>query len=307
MNPSIEMSDKLVVFAHGKESGPWGIKITALARLAKQRGFDVMSPDYSHSPDPRLRVEQLLSLAPRARSTLVLVGSSMGAYVSAFAAPALAPQALLLMAPAFYFPGYDEEPPSPPPIKAVVHGWRDEIVPVERAIRYAQRNGAALHLLDADHGLNDRLPELARVFDALLTEASLLGAYRTARYVVQTNAGDIELRAERLDRAADAALAERCAVREHWAFVTACNPNGETLPTAENDALMEQLRARLRADGIRGEPGYGADDDGQWPREASVLLPDPPAGYAERLAGHFRQNAILRGTLGTPPEVQWLR
>lgn len=163
-------SDRLVVFAHGKESGPWGTKITHLAGIARDAGFDVISPDYSHSHDPKKRVEQLLRLAPRAR-TLVLAGSSMGGYVSAMACAGLKPAALFLMAPALYFPGWDEEPEGIPSRCSVVHGWGDDIVPVDRAIRFAQRNRTALHVLDSGHTLNDRLPELARVFGQLLKDA----------------------------------------------------------------------------------------------------------------------------------------
>src|SRR5690348_225810 len=103
------LPQKLVVFAHGKESGPWGTKITRLAEVARALKFDVLSPDYSRTHDPKERVAMLLELAPRA-GTLVLAGSSMGGYVSAMACAALKPRALFLMAPALYFPGWDEEP-----------------------------------------------------------------------------------------------------------------------------------------------------------------------------------------------------
>ena len=154
------MSKRLVCFAHGKESGPWGTKITCLADVARSRGFEVMSPDYSHSFDPHERVRMLHELAPRADS-LVLVGSSMGAYVSAMACKQLRPDALFLMAPALYFDGWAEEPEQIPKLCSVVHGLSDEIVPVERATRFAQVNQAELHLLDSDHGLNDQLETLS--------------------------------------------------------------------------------------------------------------------------------------------------
>jgi alpha/beta superfamily hydrolase len=163
--------DKLVCFAHGKESGPWGTKITYLAELAKTRGFQVMSPDYSHTMDPRQRVAELHTLAPSAR-TLVLAGSSMGAYVSALACTALKPTALFLMAPALYFPGFDEEPEDIPALCSVVHGWDDEVVPRERALRFAERQRAELHLLASEHSLNDRLPELGVLFADLLDRAA---------------------------------------------------------------------------------------------------------------------------------------
>ncbi|EIT70277.1 MULTISPECIES: YqiA/YcfP family alpha/beta fold hydrolase [Hydrocarboniphaga] len=164
--------DKLVCFAHGKESGPWGIKIKHLAAIAREQGFDVMSPDYSQSVDPDVRVSQLIGLAPKARC-LVLVGSSMGGYVSAMACETLRPTALMLLAPALYFPGWDREPAGIPDLCAVVHGWGDEIVPYERGLRFARRHKAALHLLDSDHSLNDKLPELGRIFASVLEQAAV--------------------------------------------------------------------------------------------------------------------------------------
>lgn len=174
MNVSItngKPPEHLVVFAHGKESGPWGTKITRLAEVAKVRGYAVLSPDYSFTTDPQARVAHLLQLAPHARKSLVLVGSSMGGYVSAMACAALNPTALFLMAPALYFPGWDEEPEGIPALTSVVHGWRDDIVPSERGQRFAARHRAALHLIDSDHMLNDQLPMLCLLFDALLQRA----------------------------------------------------------------------------------------------------------------------------------------
>ena len=162
----------LVVFAHGKESGPWGTKITQLAEVAKRRGYAVLSPDYSFTIDPQARVDHLLQLAPRAEQSLVLVGSSMGGYVSAMACAALNPTALFLMAPALYFPGWEEEPEDIPALTSVVHGWQDDIVPPERGQRFAARHRAALHLIDSGHTLNDQLPLLCLLFDDLLRRAT---------------------------------------------------------------------------------------------------------------------------------------
>lgn len=159
--------ERLVCFAHGKESGPWGTKITRLAEVARARGFEVMSPDYSGTHDPHERVRMLLDLAPRARH-LVLVGSSMGGYVAAQACAALRPAALFLMAPALYFPNWEEEPDGIPEACCVVHGWNDDVVPVDRAQRFAERHRAELHLLHSAHTLNDQLPILGYLLDRLL-------------------------------------------------------------------------------------------------------------------------------------------
>lgn len=157
-----------VCFNHGKESGPWGTKIVRLATVARQHGYDVVSPDYSHSTDPAARLRQLLDLPRPAWGPQVLVGSSMGGYVAAQACAALKPDALFLMAPALYFPGWDEEPEGVPRDTVVVHGWGDDVVPAERSLRFAGRHRAALHLLDAGHGLSEVLEDIAALFEAQL-------------------------------------------------------------------------------------------------------------------------------------------
>jgi hypothetical protein len=49
----------LVHFVHGKESGPWGSKISRLADVARGNGCDVASLDYSGLPDPQARADHL--------------------------------------------------------------------------------------------------------------------------------------------------------------------------------------------------------------------------------------------------------
>lgn len=162
----------LVCFAHGKESGPWGAKITYLAEIARTNGFAVSSPDYRFTHNPDERVMHLLQYAPKARQNLVLVGSSMGGYVAAMACRQLQPQALLLFAPALYFPGFAGEPEACPKETVVVHGWRDTIVPAEKALRFSRPRQAQLHLLDSEHTLNDQLPLLGQLLDQLLKRIS---------------------------------------------------------------------------------------------------------------------------------------
>lgn len=160
-----------VYFAHGKESGPWGRKIAALAAVAERHGLRVESPDYSFTMDPDLRVQHLLDLRP-AGEPLVLVGSSMGGYVSAVASRSLAPAGLFLMAPAVYMAGYDADPSPRARLIEVVHGYRDDIVPVGNAIRLASEHRARLHLLDAEHTLVEVLPYLEHLFKLFLDDVA---------------------------------------------------------------------------------------------------------------------------------------
>lgn len=159
-----------VVFAHGQESTPWGSKIQQLARIAEALGFAVDSPDYQGMDEAQTRVDHLLSLAPTG-APLVLVGSSMGGYVSAMGCERLAPAALLLMAPALYLPGYPGEPTGCPADTVVVHGWDDDIVPLESSMRFARERRAALHLVADGHQLAESIDFIGQVFARQLQRA----------------------------------------------------------------------------------------------------------------------------------------
>lgn len=158
----------LVVFAHGMESAPWGTKITALAAVAREKGFLPESPDFRHTQDFDQRVRHLTTLNPQCSGKLVLAGSSMGGYVAAHTCAALRPAGLFLMAPALYFDGYAGEPEDCPARTVVVHGWQDDIVPVDRALRFSRPRSADLHLLASGHTLNDRITVLERIFAEFL-------------------------------------------------------------------------------------------------------------------------------------------
>lgn len=156
-----------VVFAHGKESGPWGSKIARLADVARDCGYVVASPDYSDLSDPCSRVERLLSLRPSGQP-LVLYGSSMGGYVAAMAASTLQPAGLFLLAPALYLPGYPGQPSACPDHTVVIHGWRDDIVPCEQSLRFARARHASLHLVDDGHRLVASLDFISLCFERQL-------------------------------------------------------------------------------------------------------------------------------------------
>jgi pimeloyl-ACP methyl ester carboxylesterase len=158
-----------VVFSHGKESGPWGRKITAMAALARDLGFGVESVDYRGMDDPTARVEKLVTVAGTIRQPLVLVGSSMGGYVSAAACARLTPRGVFLLAPAFYMPGFEAYTPQDVPcLTAIVHGWHDVIVPVDNSIRWAREHHAALHVLNSDHRLEDRIEAICSLLKSFL-------------------------------------------------------------------------------------------------------------------------------------------
>lgn len=158
-----------VVFSHGQDGEPWGTKIVALAQVARDLGWRVESIDYRGIADPQARVEKLReeckSLPPRP----VLVGSSLGGHVAAAVAAEVDARALFLMAPAFYMPGFEQYTPKAPgcPI-TIVHGWRDDIVPVANSWRWAQTCRARLLAIDSDHRMSGDLPVLVHAFEYFL-------------------------------------------------------------------------------------------------------------------------------------------
>ena len=163
-----------VIFSHGKESGPWGAKITAMAAVVRDLGLVAESVDYRGLDDPAARVTMLESTAAGLPAGQVLVGSSMGGHVAAAAAARVKPAGLFLLAPAFYMPGFEAHTPHAVACPSVVvHGWRDAIVSVEQGIRWAREHRAALYVLDSDHRLEDQIEAICSLLrDFLLRVGS---------------------------------------------------------------------------------------------------------------------------------------
>ena len=148
------MTAPAVYFSHGQESGPWGTKIKLMAANVQKLGCRVESVDYQGIADPTDRVNKLVAECAGVEEPIVLVGSSMGGHVATAAAATVGAVGLFVLAPAYYMPGYESlTPPAPDIPIAIVHGWNDDVVPVENSIRFAQECNASLHILDADHRL----------------------------------------------------------------------------------------------------------------------------------------------------------
>lgn len=150
----------LVHFIHGKESGPWGRKITYLAEIVREMGYAVDSLDYSGIADPVQRVQKLAA-AHALRPATCLVGSSMGGWVALTASAVISVKGLFLLAPAVYM---DDYPPHqvgcPGSAIEIVHGWRDSLIPYKNAVRFSHEHRCTLHLVDDEHRLQHCLPRL---------------------------------------------------------------------------------------------------------------------------------------------------
>jgi pimeloyl-ACP methyl ester carboxylesterase len=158
-----------IVFSHGQDGEPWGAKIVAMAEVARRHGLTVESVDYRGMSDPAVRVQRLLEVCATLPGRLLLVGSSLGGHVAAAVSRQVPTRGVFLLAPAFFMPGYEQYTPEPAdcPI-AIVHGWNDDVVPVENSVRYARQHRATLHVLDSDHRLTANLDEVCDLLDRFL-------------------------------------------------------------------------------------------------------------------------------------------
>ena len=150
----------IVVFLHGLESGPDGLKIQALRCVAEALGWSTLAPDFRGMPDPEQRTQYLLNLLP-AGETIRLVGSSLGSFVAARAVE-LAPSSLriegvFLLCPAFDLPGYPLTRPAQRlrgQAVRIVHGRHDEVVPLAHSLRAADAWQCPLLVTEDDHSLH---------------------------------------------------------------------------------------------------------------------------------------------------------
>lgn len=156
----------LVVFSHGKESGPQGTKIALLSKIAQKLGYTTISIDYRTCKDADERVTLLHeTLQHHIPSKIILVGSSMGGYVSTVVASELQVAGLFLMCPALYLPRYSVQNYAPQTTSIeIIHGWEDDIVPVDSSIQFGQQQQATLHLTKDNHRLSHSHELLQELF-----------------------------------------------------------------------------------------------------------------------------------------------
>lgn len=151
-----------ILFCHGLESGPLGRKVQYL----RDHGFAVHSPDCS-GQDLATRV-LILRRAIAEKRPDVVVGSSFGGMAGLCAAieakAAGTPiEGLLLCAPALQLdppPGFSG-PLSLPAPTIIIHGTRDEVIPISVSRTFADGHSVRLVEVDDDHSLAGSLDVIA--------------------------------------------------------------------------------------------------------------------------------------------------
>lgn len=163
----------LVILSHGLESGPEATKVSALAAVADELGFANIRPDFrdldAGKDVARIdeRIERLVAQAS-ADQRVILAGSSMGAFASGFASLQMTCAGLFLIALPLHIPGYPRAFAAADVPTALVHGWNDELCPVDEAIEFARGRGDQITLLLDDHRLSAHVDFVARLFGDFL-------------------------------------------------------------------------------------------------------------------------------------------
>lgn len=162
------MSEPAIVFSHGLDGTPWGTKIMTMAEVARRYRLQVESVDYVNL-DTGARIQRLLEVCQELSGPFILVGSSLGGHVAATVSTRVATRGLYLLAPAFFMPGFEQYTPEPADCPVtIVHGWHDDVVPVDNSIRFARQYSCNLHILDGDHRLHDNVDEVCELLDGFL-------------------------------------------------------------------------------------------------------------------------------------------
>lgn len=167
------VTDYSLYWCHGSLGQPWGAKSKALSHIAEQAGLTMIAPDFRKTEAPDERVAMLAELLAESDKPAIIAGSSMGGYVAAAATARADVRGLFLLAPAFYFPGYAVHVfSSLPPAVTVVHGWTDDVVPVDNSIRFARTHRADLHVVADGHRLQKSIDPLCLLFASFLEAAT---------------------------------------------------------------------------------------------------------------------------------------
>ncbi len=136
----MNLSEVTVIINPGATGDTGSPKILRLAAVARSMGFHVQLFDCTQMPNPEERVSKLLSSEVATHSHLILVGSSMGGYVSTIASETLAPLGLFLIGPALYLRPYENLNPQPKAKHiSIVHGWHDTIVSPSSVYDFVRR------------------------------------------------------------------------------------------------------------------------------------------------------------------------
>jgi predicted peptidase len=153
-----------ILFLHGLESGPHGSKYQALNEIFGA----VLAPDCTGVKDESERMKIIQNDISREDEQFLVVGSSMGGLMALLLQKENPERVagLVLCAPAIHRSAAENLDLNHLPPTIVIHGTRDEVVPLEASRPFGKR----LIEVDDDHRLSNSMPEILRaVFEMKMT------------------------------------------------------------------------------------------------------------------------------------------
>jgi predicted alpha/beta-hydrolase family hydrolase len=164
-----------IILSHGSDSSPDATKVSALAAQAESLGWHTQRPDYrdddarGHAGSVAPRIARLRATVESLDAPPLLVGSSMGAFVSGLVSLDVPVAGLLLLATPGAIPGYarafDLRRGVP---TLLIHGWRDEVCPLASMHAFCGQHRLPLLVLDDDHRLGTSMEVITTQFRYLL-------------------------------------------------------------------------------------------------------------------------------------------
>ena len=154
-----------ILFFHGLESGPHGTKYRRLSEH-----FDVVAYDFEGMYDIYDRLKKA-EKKTRGMSDLVVVGSSFGGLLAAllYARHPQRFRSYVLMAPALHRDIAGEITAMPDDAQ-VIHGLRDDVVPIEEVRAVCAEHGLSITEVDDEHPLHESLDRMVEAVRSLLDD-----------------------------------------------------------------------------------------------------------------------------------------
>lgn len=164
-----------VILSHGSGSGPEATKVGVLAEAAESLCLTTERPDYrdcdalGEQASVAPRVARLVERMHACAQPPILVGSSMGAFVSGLASLQAPCRALFLLALPIGIPGAQPRFDMARDVPAMlIHGFADELCPADAALGFAQRVGMPVLLVDDGHRLANHVDTIEQQFRLFL-------------------------------------------------------------------------------------------------------------------------------------------
>jgi len=164
-----------IILSHGSDSGPDATKVSALAALAGSLGWTTVRPDYreddalGHAGCVEPRLARLARAIANSPAPPILVGSSMGAFVSGLASLQVPVAGVFLLALPARIPGYARAFDLARGVPAfMIHGYADDVCPVDEAFAFGRSHAIPMLLVEDDHRLGNAMAGIETTFRRFL-------------------------------------------------------------------------------------------------------------------------------------------